>query len=81
MASLFYRAAAFARSPKGQRMMNQAVAKGKDFAAKPENKRKIDNAVAKGKEFAAKPENRQRIEQVRQKFTGKDGPAGPGGTR
>ncbi len=68
MASLFYRAAAFARSPKGQQMMNQAVAKGKEIAAKPENKQKIDNAVAKGKEFAAKPENQQRIEQVRQRL-------------
>lgn len=77
MASLFDKAAAFARSPQAQRAVNQAVAKGKEFAAKPENKQKIDKAVAKGKEFAAKPENRQRVEQLRQKLTGKDGPSGP----
>jgi FKBP-type peptidyl-prolyl cis-trans isomerase len=80
MASLFDKAAAFARSPKAQQMAQQAVAKGKEFAAKPENKQKIDNAVAKGKQFAAKPENRQRIEQIRNKLNGKDGRGGPGTT-
>ena len=75
MASLFDKAAAFARSPKAQRMVQDAVGKGKEFAAKPENKQKIDNAVAKGKEFAARPENRRRIEQVRQKLTGKGDPS------
>ncbi|WP_127782791.1 hypothetical protein [Rhodococcus sp. X156] len=76
MASLFDKAAAFARSPKAQQAVNQAVTKGKQFAAKPENKQKIDKAVAKGKEFAAKPENKQKIEQVRKKLTGKDRPTG-----
>ncbi len=76
MASLFDKAAAFARSPKAQRMAQDAVTKGKQFAAKPEDKQKIDNAVAKGKQFAAKPENRQRIEQLRRKLNGKDGTAG-----
>jgi len=73
MASLFDKAAAFVRSPKGQRMMNQAAAKGKQFASKPENKQKIDRAVAKGKSLAAKPENQQRIEQIRQRFNKRGG--------
>ena len=47
MASLFSKAAAFARSPQGQRLISQASAKAKELANDPKTRAKIDQGAAR----------------------------------
>ena len=54
MASLFNKAAAFARSPQGQRLISQASAKAKQLANDPKTRAKIDQGTARVRSELAK---------------------------